>query len=204
MARQVNYIALVAGILSLVLIGVSWFVPWWVFTVGNPAIATVNFSPVNFNFALFNSMLTVPLIWALNIAALLTLLAGGFAMLIYSAYPTKKYSKQILGFGYKKPLYALILFIVELAVLYFSATILTGISLPLMGSGVLQLPTQLAPGGISISVNVSAAFGWTFYLAIAVAVLCIAARLYHKRAASQTAAQVELTAPAAPSSPIAV
>jgi hypothetical protein len=198
MNRQLNYIALVAGILSLVLIAVSWFVPWWQFTVGNPAIATVNFSPVNFNFALFNTLLTVPIIWALNIAALLTLLAGGIAMLIYSAWPTKSYSKPILGFGYKQPLFALILFIIELAILYVSATVLTGISFPLMGSAVLQLPTQLAPGGVSISVGVSAAFGWTFYLAIAVAVLCIVARLYHKKAVSQPVTPVGSSAPANP------
>jgi hypothetical protein len=194
--KQINYIALVAGVLTLVLIAVSVFVPWWVFTVGSPAIATANFSPVNFNFSLFNTLLTVPLIWALNIASLLTLLAGGIALLIYSALPTKSYAKPLLGFGYKKPLYALILFIIELAILYFSATILTGISFPLVGSGTLQLPTSIAPGGISISVGVSAAFGWTFYLAIVVAALCIAARLYHKKAATQPATPVNLTTPA--------
>lgn len=198
MPKQINYVALAAGVSSLVLIAVSWFVPWWQFTVGNPAIATVNFSPVNFNFALFDTMLTIPIIWALNIAVLLTLLAGGIALLIYSVIPTHKNAKQVLGFGYKKPLYAFILFLVELLVIYFSATLLSGVSFPFVGSSVLSLPSSLAPSGLSISLNVSAAFGWTFYLAIAVVVLCLATRLYHRKVASQPSASVNLTAPANP------
>jgi hypothetical protein len=182
MPKQINYIALAAGILTFVLIAASVFVPWWQFIVGNPAIATVNFSPVNFNFALFDNLpLTVPLIVALNIAILLTLLAGGIALLIYSALPTKSYAKPLLGFGYKKPLYAVILFTAELAVMYFSITLLTGVSFPLTGSTELQLPSAIAPGGISISVIVSASFGWTFYFSIAVAALCIVARVYHRK-----------------------
>jgi len=184
LARQINYVALIAGALSLILVAVSWFVPWWQFSVGNPAIATVNFSPVNFNFALFDTMLTIPLIVALNIAVLLILLAGGVAMLVYSAIPTSKYAKQVLGFGYKKPFYALILFLMELGVLYFSATLLTGISFPLMGEGALVLPASIAPGGVNVSVTVSAGFGWTFYLAVAVVALCIVARVFHRKAAN--------------------
>jgi hypothetical protein len=197
MTGKINIVALVAGVLSLVLVALSWFVPWWQITIGNPgpqAIATVNFSPVNFNFAFFHTMLTVPIIWALNIASLLTLLAGGIALVAYAVMPTKSYSKQILGFGYKKPLYALILFIIELVVLYFSATMISGISFPIMGSGVLSLPASLAPGGISISVAVSTAFGWTFFFAIAVVVMCVAARFYHRKIEAKPATQVNLAA----------
>ena len=116
-------------------------------------------------------------------------------MLIYAAFPMKSYAKPLLGFGYKKPLYALILFIVELAVLYFSATVLTGISFPLAGSGALTLPSSIAPGGVSISVVVSSAFGWTFYLAIVVAALCIAARVYHHKVAAAPAVAVRSVNP---------
>ena len=194
MSKQIDYLALAAGILSIVLIAVSWVVPWWQFIVGSPAIATVNFSPVNFNFALFNTMLTVPIIWALNIAALLTLLAGGIAMILYSVMPTKSYAEKIFGFGYKKPFYALLLFLIELGILYGSATILTGFSFPLMGASVLTLPSSIAPGGISVSVAVSAGFGWTFYLAIAVVVLCIMARIFRGKVMKTS------TAPPAPQS----
>jgi len=186
MPRQINYVALVAGVVTLVLIAASVFVPWWQFNVGNPALASVNFSPVNFNFAIFNTVLTVPIIWALNLACLLTLLAGGIALLVYSVIPAKSYAKSLLGFGYKKPLYAVILFLVELFVLYLSVRLLTGVNLPLVGSTALQLP-EIFSGGITVKVVVSAFFNWTFYLSIAVVVLCFAARIYHGKAAKPPA-----------------
>jgi hypothetical protein len=186
MPRQINYVALVAGVLTLVLIAASVFVPWWQFNVGTPALASVNFSPVNFNFAIFNTILTVPIIWALNLACLLTLLAGGIALLVYAVLPTKSYAKSLLGFGYKKPLYAVILFLVELFVLYLSVRLLTGVNLPLVGSTSLQLP-EIFSGGITIKVAVSAFFNWTFYLSIAVVVMCFAARIYHGKAAKPSA-----------------
>ena len=49
MQNKINIVALVAGILTLLLIVISLFVPWWQLAVGNPAIATVNVSPVNLN-----------------------------------------------------------------------------------------------------------------------------------------------------------
>jgi hypothetical protein len=196
MLKQMNYVALTAGVLTLVLIAVSVFVPWWQFSVGSPNIATVNFSPVNFNFAFFNSLLTVPIIWALNIASLLTLLSGGIALLIYALFPHKSYAKSLLSFGYKKPLYAFILFIVELVILYFSATMLSGMSFPLMGSAALSLPTAFVPGGVSISVQVTAGFGWTFYFAIVVVALCIVARFYHRRLEKASVGPVGFAGPA--------
>jgi hypothetical protein len=185
MPKQINYIALIAGILTLLLIIISVFVSWWQFNVGQPAIASVNFSPVNMNFSFFNDVVTVPLIWALNIACLLTLAAGGIAMLIYSVFPTKSYAKNLLGFGYKKPLYSLVLFIIELITLYLPVKMLSGFDFPLVGSAALRFPESIMPDSINISVNVSASFGWPFYLGIAVVILCIAARFYHGRIASQ-------------------
>jgi hypothetical protein len=123
-------------------------------------------------------------------------LAGGIALLIYAVLPNKSYATHLLGFGYKNPLYAFILFIVELVVLYFSVTLLSGLSVPLVGSGVLSLPSMFIPGGASVTVAVSAAFGWTFYFAIAVMVLCIVARLYHNKTVAQSATPVNLTSPA--------
>jgi len=116
----------------------------------------------------------------------LTLLAGGIALLVYSVLPTKSYAKSLLSFGYKKPLYAVILFLVQLIVLYLSITLLTGVNLPLVGSASLQLP-EILSGGITVKVAVSAFFNWTFYLSIAVVVLCFAARVYHRKAAKPVA-----------------
>ncbi len=137
------------------------------------------------------------MIWALNLASLLILLAGGIALILYAVFPTKPYAKSILGFGYKKPLYALVLFLIELVILYSSATLLTGVSFPMVGTTSLKLPSAFIPGGMSVSVNVSATFGLTFYFAIAVVVLCILARLYHRKVEGLPLISKKLTASAA-------
>ena len=183
MKHPINLIALAAGILTIVLITVSFFVPWWKFTIGTgaPSIAAVNFSPTNFNFALFGNDLTIPLIWALNLASLLTLLSGGLVMVVYAMLPTKQYSKKLLGFAYKKPLYAVILFVIEIVALSLLVRSIAGLSFPMLGATTMQLPANMAPNGVSIGVSVSAAFEWPFYLSIATAALCIVARVYHRK-----------------------
>jgi hypothetical protein len=149
--------------------------------VGNPSIATVNISPVNLNLALLGNSLTVPLVLAINIAVALTLTSGSITMLIYSVKPNKPYSMKLLGFGYRKPLYALISFVIGLFIMSIAIQRLSGITVPLLGSGAISLPNNMIPAGANISVDVSAAFGWPFYFAIVVAGLCIAARFYHKK-----------------------
>ena len=114
MQNKINIVALVAAISILVLIPISIFVPWWQLAVGNPSIATVNVSPLNLNLALLGNPITIPLVFALNLGAALSLAAGGIIMLIYSMKPDKSYSMKLLGFGYKKPLYAVIIFIAGL------------------------------------------------------------------------------------------
>jgi hypothetical protein len=145
----------------------------------------VNVSPVNVNLAVLDSSLTTPLFWALNIACALSLACGGIIMLIYSLKPNKPYSAKLLGFGYKKPLYAVVIFFTALVALSFILPSYVGFAFPLTGSGTLSLPETLMPNGANGSVNVSAAFGWPFYFAIAVAGLCIAARVYHPKVAAQ-------------------
>ena len=151
--------------------------------VGTPALAAVNISPLNLYFSVFDTILTIPLIWAINTSCLLMLLAGGIIMAIYSVSPSKPYATKLLGYGYKQPLIAVILFVVEVIGLVFSVRAFTGLDVPLLGPNTIGLPTGLATGGVSVSVNVAAAFGWSFFLALAVVVLCVAARLYHGKIA---------------------
>jgi hypothetical protein len=190
--RKINYIALVAGILTFVLIAISVFVPWWQFTVGEPAIAEVDLSPVTYNLALFGTVLTLPLVYALTLGSMLTLIAGGIIMLIYAICPNKSYSKHLLGFGYKKPLYAVILFGIALLALYLSATYLGGMNVPISGSGTMELSQVIGNTGVGVSVKVNSSLNWPFYFSIVVAALCIAARLYHKKVEGTPATKVNL------------
>jgi hypothetical protein len=175
MQTKINFVALAAGISTLLLVVVSLFVPWWQFTVGTPVNAQIDFSPVNVNLSVSGASVAIPLILALNIACLLTLLAGGIVLTIYSVKPTAPYSKQLLGFGYKKPLYVLVAFIGVIVALPIIAQSLGGFNLPLIGA------TTITSQDSSTSVNVSAALNWPFYLAFVATGLCIAARFYHRK-----------------------
>jgi hypothetical protein len=186
MQKKINIIAMVAGISTLLLIAISIFVPWWQLVVGNPAIASVNVSPVNLNLDLLGNFITIPIIYALNIACALSLASGGIIMLIYSLKPNKSYSNKLLGFGYKKPLYAVIIFVIGVFAMSYLVQKFSGFTFPMMGSGSLSLPQGIAPDGVNINVAVSAGFGWPFYFAIVVSGLCVAARLYHRKVVVDT------------------
>ncbi len=186
MQRKINWFGIAGGSGTIVLIVVSLFVPWWILKVGSGLTADkglieANVSPVNTNFAGVGSdSFTVPLIWALNFSMMLTFAAGGIIMLIYSVLPMKPYSKKLLDFSYKKPLYAAAFFVASLFAITLIAQGLLGFSVPLAGSSNVQLPQAMAAGA-SISVLVSADFLWPFWLCVIIAGLCIAAKFYHRR-----------------------
>jgi hypothetical protein len=192
--RKINWFGLTAGILTLIVLAVSLYLPWWQLTVGDN-LMKVNASPVNTNFGLMGDQFTIPLILALNISSMLSFTASGIAMLFYSLVPTKSYSKHLLGFSYKKPLYSLITFVVGLLVITSIAGLL-GLNIPLVGSATLMLPSQFTMG-IGINALVSGSFQLPFWLAIVAVALCIAARLYHERASkNQNTAYTTTSLPA--------
>ena len=189
MQKQLNLFGLVGGITILLLIAVSVFVPWWQLTIGSPVIMTANTSPLNTNFNFLGDSFTIPLIMAFNIAAIISLAAGGVVILIYSINPSKSYSAKLLSFAYRKPLYSVILFVAGLFLVLTLMQSFLGLSVPIVGStnsklsgGIVQGVTQ----GLTINVLMSAEFVWPFWLAIVAAGLCIAARFYHKKIAEAT------------------
>jgi hypothetical protein len=189
-----NWFGLAGGVTTLLVIAVSLFYPWWQLTVGDD-LMKVNASPVNTNFGFLDTSFTIPFIWALNIVSLLSLLASGIAMLIYSIVPRKSYSKHLLGFGYKKPLFTVLFFVIGLVVITMILQAVLSLNVPLMGSTTSTLPIPFV-SGVTLSVLLSAGFQWSFWLAVVAAALCIAARLYHKKvAAAQKPAVTTATVP---------
>jgi len=178
---EINWFGFAGGALTLVTVVVSLFYPWWQLIVGD-GFLKANASPVNTNFGFLGTSFTIPLIWALNIVSVLSLVASGVVMLIYSIIPTKSYSKHLLGFAYKKPLFTLIFFVAGLFAIALIFQAVSGVAVPLMGSTTMTLP-QFLTSGVTISVLMSGAFQWPFWMAIVAAVLCIVARLYHKKVA---------------------
>ena len=100
--------------------------------------------------------------------------------MIYSIKPTQSYSKRLLGFGYRKPLYSLLFFVTGLIVITVLVKSMFSLDVPLLGSSQTTLPQSMTQG-TTVSVFMSAAFMWPFWLAAMAAGLCIAARFYHAK-----------------------
>ena len=179
MNLKINWFGLAGGILIVAVVIISLFVPWWQLIVGNDLVSA-SASPVNTSFNFVGSHFTIPLILALNIASLVSLTAGGIVMLIYSVKPDKTYSKRLLGFSYKKPLYSVLLFVVGLLLITILIRSFFSFGVPLIGVATTQLPSEMT-SGIIIRVLMSAGFQWPFYLAILATGLCIAARFYQNK-----------------------
>ncbi|MCL2134287.1 MAG: hypothetical protein FWH37_01870 [Candidatus Bathyarchaeota archaeon] len=176
---KVNWFGVVGGVLTLSVIVVSLYYPWWQLTIGEDTVK-VNVSPMNTNFGLLGTSFTIPLIYALNIGSILTFLCSGIIMLIYSITPNKSYSKVLLDFAWKKPLYSVITSTLCLSLIVLIARAFLDMEIPLIGTAAVTLPTQFTEG-VSISVMATAAFQWPLYLAITAASLCILAKIYHKK-----------------------
>jgi hypothetical protein len=179
---KINWFGLAGGVTTIIMIAVSMVYPWWQLTVGDNLL-TANASPVNTNFGAFGTSFAIPFIWALNVVSLLTLLASGIAMLIYSLIPRKSYSKQLLNFGYKKPLFVVLIFVIALVVTMLICQTVLSLSFPLTGSTTSTLAIPFI-SGVTITVLLSAGFQWSFWVAVVGAGLCIAARLYHRKVAA--------------------
>jgi hypothetical protein len=176
-----NWFALAGGVTTILMIAVSLVSPWWHLTVGDD-LMTVNVSPVNMNMGFLDTSFTIPFIFALNIVSILSLLASAIAMLIYSLIPRKSYSMHLLSFGYKKPLYIVLFFIIGLVATTMICQAVLSFTIPLTGSATSTLPIPFV-SGITLTVLLSAGFQWSFWLAVVAAGLCIAARLYHGKVA---------------------
>jgi hypothetical protein len=182
MLAKINWFGFAGGVTTIIMIAVSMVYPWWRLTVGDNLL-TANASPVNTNFGTLGTSFAIPFIWALNVVSLLTLLASAVAMLIYSLVPGKSYSKQLLNFGYKKPLFIVLFFVIGLIVTTLICQTVLSLSIPLMGSTTSTLAIPFV-SGVNITVLLSAGFEWSFWVAVVGAGLCIAARLYHKKVAT--------------------
>ena len=181
MQAKINWFGLAGGISVLLLIFLSFYFPWWQLVVGENLVKA-NVSPIYTNFDFISGSFTIPLLLALNISSVILMAAGGIALLIYSVKPLASYSKRLLSFGYKKPLYSLILFIVSLVAITLAVKSVWDLNVPLMGSAQTTLPSEMTQGA-TVSVLMVAGFQWPFLLALATAGLCIAARFYDRKIA---------------------
>jgi hypothetical protein len=193
MQSKINYFGLAGGIATIVLVAVSVFVPWWVLSVGE-GLVKANVSPVYTDFNIVGNAFTVPLLLAMNVASMLFMTAGGVAILAYSVLPSKSYTKRLLGFGYSKPLFSLVVFVVLLIALQQILRMTVNLNVPLFGSATSVLPQSIT-SGTTVTLLMQAEFQWPFYLAVASAGLCLAARFYHKKIVSRSSAATASSPP---------
>ncbi len=182
MQNKINWFGLTAGVTTLVLLVASLFFPWWTLTIGD-SLAKINVSPVNTSFSVLGTNFVPPLIWAVNLVGALSMAIGGTVMLIYSVIPRRSYSKHLLSFSYQKPIYAVIMFVIVLIALSLIIRSMLGFGIPIMGSQDIQVPQSMTQN-VVVKISSSAGFEWPFWLAVGVAVLCVAARLYHGKVAA--------------------
>lgn len=191
MVTKRNWLGFTGGITVLLTVVVSLFVPWWQLVAGDNLVRA-NVSPIYTNFDLIGTSFTIPLLFALNISTMILMTAGGVAVLIYSLRPLASYSGRLLSFGYKKPLYSLILFTVGLIAVTLLVKSILGFEIPLIGSTRVTLPTAITQGA-TVSVLLVASFQWPFFLAMASAALCIIARWFHKKIATTEETNIDNT-----------
>jgi len=191
---RLNWFALAAGVLMLVVVALSIFTPWWKLQIGNGnGFVTINANPFYTNFSVLRLNFVIPILFAINIAIIALFTASGVIFIIYSIRPTKSYSKHLLSYGWKRPLYTIIGFIVTIVVILYvvpsfintmahSSMIPVPIA-PLMGSSVIHLSSGVFGNSNSIQIGITlvTTFEYTFYLGLAATVLGIVARIYHRR-----------------------
>ncbi|MGE5575200.1 MAG: hypothetical protein ACM3UL_03595 [Ignavibacteria bacterium] len=182
--QNINWFALVGGVLTLLVIPVSYISPWWRLSIGQNLI-DVNASPVHSVFTFLNTQFTAPLLWALNLSVILFLLVAGIVMLTYSVLATKPYARDLLDFAYKKPLYLIVFFLAGILIVIAILTSFLQLDIPIIGPANITLPSNFT-GEAQISVAVNAGFGLAFWLAIAASIMCIIARIYHTRITQQS------------------
>jgi len=178
----------------LVVVALSIFVPWWKLQIGSgTGFVTINASPFYTNFGVLHLNFVIPILFAINIATMALFTASGIIFIIYSVKPAKSYSKHLLSYGWKRPIYTLVGFIVVIMlIIYVAPDIVNTMGhtstvnvpiVPLMGSSVIQLPSNIFgnSNSVQIGITVITTFEYTFYLAVVATALGIAARIYHRR-----------------------
>lgn len=180
--RIINWFGVAGGAAAILLIVASIYTPWWELKVGEE-ILEVNFSPLNTNFSFLGNNFIIPLILAFNISSILLLLLGGITMLIYALNPSKPYSKRLLSFAYKKPIYAVVFFLIGVIAIILILKLIFGMDIPLYGSTRTRLSFNVMQG-VTLDILMSTTLQWPFWFALIATGLCIAARLYHGKIAA--------------------
>jgi hypothetical protein len=176
--RKMNWFGIASGVTAAVLLvlSVAYAAPWWQLSIAEE-LGRVDVSPLDINAQFLGVHVEIPILWYLTLSGKLILLAAIVALFACSIFPENKYAKNLLGYGYKRPLIMVIALIVILIILTALVGLILPIKVPFLGTETSTLTFE----GAKVTVSISAGFTWVFWLAITAAALAILARIYHRK-----------------------
>ncbi len=187
---SINFLGIVAGMLMIML---PFLGPWWIARVGEGAME-IALSPFDISITLLGQPIQSDLVDLGLLATKIAMIVTGVLLIIGSLSSRSWWSKHLVRLGVMKPFWAVVGLIVLLVI---SAILINNVLHHVISnfvevSGVtmeFQVPyiigrstTTIDVGGIAtITAPIQLSLTTPFYAAIAVSVLGIAARIYHRR-----------------------
>jgi len=173
--RGINWLGAAAAAGMLVLPLLPW--PWWQVSIGGAAEAGI--SPFVVDMVVFGERVSIPLLPYVLLGAKLTMFAAGIALLLASVAPDRWWSKRVFAFGYKRAPEMVVTLVAFLALgALLSGYLLKGLSLPLIAG---EATSTVQMGGVTMTIPITAWLTSTFWLAVAIAALAVAARVYQRK-----------------------
>jgi len=182
-----NWFGLVAGALMLLL---PFLGPWWSATVGNGAM-DLALSPFDYRISLLEQPITSTLIGYFLLAAKLSVMIGGALMIAGSVGPKRWWGRRLVRFGAMRVFWMIIGLIALLLVgALFMNSILPSLMSGMLEGGSMQINVPYVEGAttstiqvdaVTITAPITASLTEIFWVAVLVAALGVAARIYHRR-----------------------
>lgn len=182
-----NWFGLVAGALMLLL---PFLGPWWSATVGNGAM-DLALSPFDYRVSLLEQPITSTLIGYFLLAAKLSVMIGGALMIAGSVGPKRWWGRRLVRFGAMRVFWMIIGLIALLLVgALFMNSILPSLMSGMLEGGSMQINVPYVEGAttstiqvdaVTITAPITASLTEIFWVAVLVAALGVAARIYHRR-----------------------
>jgi len=184
----VNWFGLVAGVLMLLL---PFLGPWWRATVGTGAME-VALSPFDYSISLLGQPISSTLVGYFLLAAKLSVIIGGVLMIAGSVGAKRWWGRRLVRFGAMK-VFWMVIGLIALLLLgaFFLESILPNLMSGMVEGGTMQFNVPYVEGvatstiqmgdAATITAPITASLTEIFWVAILVAALGIAARIYHRR-----------------------
>jgi len=182
-----NWFGLVAGALMLLL---PFLGPWWSATVGTGAM-DLALSPFDYRISLLEQPITSTLIGYFLLAAKLSVMIGGALMIAGSVGPKRWWGRRLVRFGAMRVFWMIVGLIALLLVgALFMNSILPSLMSGMLEGGSMQINVPYVEGAttstiqvdaVTITAPITASLTEIFWVAVLVAALGVAARIYHRR-----------------------